>query len=70
MTLLVSIVLAAGVSANDTGTISLRYDPGLAKGDFPNPAAHLTVNGQSAWFLFERVSACTWWLRGLLTLLA
>jgi Aspartyl protease len=53
VTLLVSIVLAAGVSANDTRTISLRYDAGLAKGDFPNPAAHLTVNGQSAWFLFD-----------------
>ena len=47
------IILAAGVSANDSRTISLRYDPGLAKGDFPNPAANLTVNGQSAWFLFD-----------------
>jgi hypothetical protein len=53
VTLLVPIVLAAGVSANDARTISLRYDPGLAKGDFPNPAARLTVNGQSAWFLFD-----------------
>ena len=52
-TLLVLIVVAAGVSANETRTISLRYDPVLAKGDFPNPAVQLTVNGQSAWFLFD-----------------
>jgi hypothetical protein len=27
MTLLVPLLLAAGVSADETGTISLRYDP-------------------------------------------
>jgi hypothetical protein len=32
---------------------SLHYDPELARGDFPNPAARLTINGRSAWFLFD-----------------
>jgi hypothetical protein len=53
VTSLVPILLAAGVSANGARTIPLRYDPVLAKADFRNPAARLTVNGQSAWFLFD-----------------
>jgi hypothetical protein len=33
--------------------ISLRYDRALVAADFPNPAARLTINGRSAWFLFD-----------------
>jgi hypothetical protein len=53
VTLLAVVVLPVVVSGNATRTISLDYDATLSRGDFPNPAARLTVNGRTAWFLFD-----------------
>lgn len=53
LALLLTAVLALAAPRSATRTISLRYDPALTKGDFPNPAARLSVNGHSAWFLFD-----------------
>jgi hypothetical protein len=33
--------------------IPLRYETRLVAADFPNPSARLTINGRSAWFLFD-----------------
>ena len=48
----VSVLLAAA-SDEPLRTVPLRYDPALVKADFPSPAARLTVNGRSGWFLVD-----------------
>lgn len=46
-----SLVLV--VAADATERIPLRYEPALAVADIHSPAARLTVNGKTAWFLFD-----------------
>jgi Aspartyl protease len=53
LTLLLPAVVALAAPSATPRTISLCYDPVLTRGDFPNPAARLTIGGHSAWFLFD-----------------
>lgn len=55
--LLIVLLLAAPAGAHEPGSASLvvplQYDATLAEANFPNPAVQLTVNGRTAWFLFD-----------------
>lgn len=45
--------LVAAVPGSGQPRIALHYDAALSKADFPSPAARLTINGRTAWFLFD-----------------
>ncbi len=51
--LLLLLVSASSSSGQTRSRIVLRYDATLETADFPNPAARLTFNGRTAWFLFD-----------------
>ncbi len=51
--ILLLLVCASSAIAQTPPRIVLRYDVTLATADFPNPAARLTFNGKTAWFLFD-----------------
>lgn len=50
-TVAVFLLVAAPGGAQER--IALHYDTALAKADLPGPAARLTINGRTAWFLFD-----------------
>lgn len=49
----VAVFLLAAAPGGAQPRIALQYDDALAKADFPSPAARLTINGRTAWFLFD-----------------
>lgn len=47
------LVAACGDRQASSHIVPLQYDTALAKANFPNPAARLTFNGRTAWFIFD-----------------
>ena len=48
-----AVFLLAAAPGGGQPRIALQYDAALAKADLPSPAARLTINGRTAWFLFD-----------------
>ena len=62
----VLIVCTPAVVAAGSSAIALRYDAALVKNDFASPAARVTFNGRTAWFLVDTGAGvhmlCSWFV--------